>query len=78
LPFEIFKGFPSDFDGPVIDLLWPSTDEAGSAVEVPMRVYSKDGQRRVLIYAAEGSLSFDYPLEDVARGLERAAAALGQ
>lgn len=76
MPFDIFKAFPSDFDEPVIDLLWPVAGEPRSGVEVPMRVYSKDGQLHVLIYAADGSLSFDYPLDDVTDGLERAAASL--
>jgi hypothetical protein len=74
VPFEFFKGFPSEFDTPVVDLLMPV--EGG--VEVPMRVCTREGQLRLLIYSPEGSVAWDYPLHDVSQGLERAADLLSQ
>lgn len=71
--FSIFKAFPTDRDDPVVEL-W--MEETPGVTEIPMLVRREAGELRVVIYTRDGSPGWDYPLQDVLEGLNRAVEAL--
>jgi hypothetical protein len=73
MTFELFKAYPPDRDSAVAQLHTTS----GGEVQIPMEVARERGELRVSIFAADGSVLWDFPLDDVLASLRRAAESLG-
>jgi hypothetical protein len=71
--FELVKAYPPERDSAVAQL----HARSGSGVQIPMEVFRERGGLRVSIFAADGSVLWDFPLEDVLTGLRHAAESLG-
>jgi hypothetical protein len=73
MTFEIFKAYPPERHAAVVELHVAS---AGS-VEIPVQVFRHEGELQVSIFTRDGSVAWEFPLEELMTGLQRAAEAIG-
>ena len=71
--FEIFEAYPPDRDGAVAELHFPS----GRGIGVPIHVFREQGEVKVVIFAPEGGVAWEFRLAELLDGLQRAAEVFG-
>ena len=72
MTFEIFKAFPPDRHSPVVELHVPDD----GMVSIPTVVYRENDELRIALFAPEGGVAWDYPLDEWLTALHRAVDAL--
>jgi hypothetical protein len=73
MKFEIFKAFPPDRDDPIVEL----NVRHDGVVDIPAEISRESGELRITLFAREGGVPWDYPLDAFIEAVQRAVEVLG-